>query len=102
MEVWDHNRDGSLTSNYLYVEEVDNRIVGKRQFYALFYPFLVETVRALLESLHYQRIRFFKLGSPDNDDLREADWFGMLAEKPFPNQIEPKRPIRHDRTKEKK
>jgi glycine/sarcosine N-methyltransferase len=98
LEVWDHNRDGSLTANYLFVEEVENRIVSKRQFYALFYPFRIELLRSLLEGMHYQRIRFFKMGSPDVEDLRDADWYAVIAEKPFPNQIEtkPKRRIKSD------
>ncbi len=84
VQVWDYNTDGSMVFNFLVFEEIENKIVSKRQFYVIYYPFTVERLREILVSMNYRNIHFFKLGDPSVTDLSQIDWFAVTAEKPFP------------------
>lgn len=95
IQVWDYNKNGSITFNFLVFEEIDNKIVTKRQFYEIYYPFTTDYLKALLESMSYQNIKICKLGDTSQTDLENIDWFTITAEKPieglFPDKKE-KRP----------
>ncbi len=91
LQVWDYNRDDSMTFNFLISEEIENKIVSKRQFYVLYYPFAQETVTGILEDMGYVNIRLCKLGEPDQTDLTDANWYALTAEKPGLESEEPKK-----------
>jgi len=83
VQVWDYRRDGSIFFNYLIFEEIDNKIVSKRQFYEIYYPFSHETVIAELTALNYQHINICKLGDTSVTDLNKIEWYALTAEKPI-------------------
>ncbi len=91
VQVWDYNPDGSMVFNFLLFEEIENKIVSKRQFYTLYYPFKSEDLRLILEAMGYHSIKFFKLGDPGSNDLSQIDWYAVTAEKPFPSEITDKK-----------
>ncbi|MCD4651137.1 MAG: class I SAM-dependent methyltransferase [Candidatus Cloacimonetes bacterium] len=82
LQVWDYNRDGSMTHNFLISEEIENKIVSKRQFYVIYYPFENACLPALLTDMNYENIRIFKLGDPSVKDMDEIDWYTIVANKP--------------------
>ncbi|HPM01167.1 MAG TPA: class I SAM-dependent methyltransferase [Candidatus Cloacimonadota bacterium] len=83
VQVWDYNKNGSITFNYLVFEEVDNKIVSKRQFYEIYYPFNYELLKQILEGMSYQNIKVCKLGDSGQTDLEKIDWYAVTAEKPI-------------------
>jgi len=87
IQVWDYNRDGSMVFNFLIFEEINNKIISKRQFYVIYYPFTVETIRLILEEMNYQNIQFFKMGDPENTNLQNSNWYSVMATKPFPELL---------------
>ncbi len=91
VQVWDYNPDGSMVFNFLIFEEIENRIVSKRQFYTIYYPFKTDDLRMILESMGYTKIKFFKLGDPGMEDLSQIDWYAVTAEKPFPQELPAKK-----------
>jgi ubiquinone/menaquinone biosynthesis C-methylase UbiE len=83
VQVWDYNKSGSITFNYLVFEEIDNKIVSKRQFYEIYYPFTFESLKSYLESMNYQNIKTCKLGDTSESDLDNIEWYTITAEKPI-------------------
>lgn len=83
VQVWDYAKDGSVLFNYLIFEEVDNKIVSKRQFYEIYYPFDIALVVSQLEALNYQNIHICKLGDYAYTNLEKIDWYAITAEKPI-------------------
>ncbi|MCB5249837.1 MAG: methyltransferase domain-containing protein [Candidatus Cloacimonadales bacterium] len=83
VQVWDYNKNGSIIFNYLIFEELDNKIVSKRQFYEFYYPFSIETLKQIIEKLNYQNIKVTKLGDSNSIDLEQIDWYALTAEKPI-------------------
>lgn len=91
VQVWDYLKNGSIMFNYLVFEEIDNKIVSKRQFYEIYYPFSVEKVKLILTTLNYQNIKVVKLGDPNHDDIEHIDWYALTAEKPIEEVFSDKR-----------
>ncbi len=85
VQVWDYNKDGSMIFNFLIFEEIENRIVSKRQFYVHYYPFSYTQIIEKLESMNYQHIRICKLGNIDETDIENIDWYTITAEKSIEN-----------------
>lgn len=83
IQVWDYNKNGSITFNYLMFEEIENKIVSKRQFYEIYYPFHHDILKGILEELNYINIHIFKLGDMKVDEMDQIDWYTITAEKPF-------------------
>ena len=83
IQVWDYNKDDSMTFNFLIFEEIENKIISKRQFYVIYYPFETEYLINLVESMGYENISIFKLGDPEVDVLNNIDWFSLMATKPY-------------------
>lgn len=79
LEVWDYNKDGSMTVNYMYSEEVENKIVSKRQFYAIYHPFTFASLKQILTELGYQNLQIKKLGDANITDLEQIDWYAITA-----------------------
>ena len=84
LQVWDYLKNGSMTFNYLLSEEIENRIVSKRQFYTHHYPFKLKDIVSVLEKLEYQKIEISKLGDTSQTDLKQIDWYTLTAVKPIP------------------
>jgi len=82
IQVWDYNRDGSMTFNFLIFEEIDNKIVSKRQFFVLYYPFTTQFILDILKEMNYQNVRVFKLGDHTQTNIEDIDWLAIMAEKP--------------------
>ncbi len=89
IQVWDYNKDDSITFNFLMFEEIDNKIVTKRQFYEMYYPFKTEVLIHILEQLNYENISFCKLGNTAETEMENIDWYAMIAEKSM-EEISPK------------
>jgi len=87
VQVWDYRRDGSIFFNYLIFEEINDKIVSKRQFYEIYYPFSHETIIEHLTSLNYQHINLCKLGEVGVTDINKIDWYAITAEKPIDTGI---------------
>ncbi|PID27876.1 MAG: hypothetical protein CSB55_07445 [Candidatus Cloacimonadota bacterium] len=83
LQLWDYNKNGSVTTNYLIFEEVENKIVSKRQFYTIYYPFKLEDVYSFLKEMGYDNIRFFKFGDMSVTDPKKTDWYCIQAVKPL-------------------
>ncbi|MDD3049771.1 MAG: class I SAM-dependent methyltransferase [Candidatus Cloacimonetes bacterium] len=83
LQVWDYNKDDSMTFNFLLSEEIDDKIVSKRQFYVVYYPFTIEQIKSILSEMNYKNIQIFKLGNTDVTDLEKIDWYSLIAEKPI-------------------
>lgn len=79
LEVWDYHKDGSLTANYLVSEEVENRIVSKRQFYTIHWPFPYHVITQTLAELGYGDLFSCKMGDTGVVNLNEADWYALTA-----------------------
>lgn len=89
IQVWDYNRDGSMTFNFLIFEEIENKIVSKRQFYVIYHPFTVDFISSILrDTYHYQDIKIFKMGNPRDTDISESNWYSVFARKPFNEELE--------------
>lgn len=88
LQVWDYLKDGSMVFNYLFSEEIENKIVSKRQFYTVYHPFKIKELVAILESMDYQKIRITKLGDPTFEDVNKIDWYTITAVKPIPELLE--------------
>ncbi|MCD4829111.1 MAG: class I SAM-dependent methyltransferase [Candidatus Cloacimonetes bacterium] len=101
IQVWDYNRDDSMTFNFLIFEEIGDKIVSKRQFYVIYYPFQRDTVTVLLEGMGYTDINVCRLGDADQHDISEANWYALTAVKPLSEELEPvhKAPMRPRATK---
>ncbi|MEA1972300.1 MAG: class I SAM-dependent methyltransferase [Candidatus Cloacimonadota bacterium] len=84
LQVWDYLKDGSMTFNFLLTEEIENKLVGKRQFYTRYFPFELKTLLAIFEKLEYQNIKVTKLGDPSQSDTDNIDWYTITAVKPIP------------------
>jgi SAM-dependent methyltransferase len=91
LQLWDYNKNGSITTNYLIFEEVENKIVSKRQFYTIYYPFKLDSVYGILKEMNYQNIRLFKFGDNSLTDPLKIDWYCIQAVKPLA-QAEPEKP----------
>ncbi len=87
VQVWDYNKNGSITFNYLVFEEIESKIVSKRQFYEIYYPFTFESLKTILESLNYQNIKVCKLGDVGITDMEKIDWYTVTAEKPIEGYV---------------
>ena len=83
VQIWDYHKSGPITFNYLIFEEIDNKIVSKRQFYEIYYPFTLELVMNCLEELNYKNINVCKLGDVNVKELEKIDWYAITAEKPI-------------------
>ena len=83
VQFWDHKKDGSIIFFHLIFEEIDNKIVSKRQFYEVYYPFKSIGVIECLKSLNYQNINICKLGDTSQKDLEKIEWYAITAEKPI-------------------
>lgn len=96
VQVWDYLKDGSMVFNFLIFEELENKIVSKRQFYVIQYPFKTQYLMDALNAMKYQKINLMKLGDPSVHDPEKIDWYAITAEKPFPELLEPekKAPVR--------
>jgi ubiquinone/menaquinone biosynthesis C-methylase UbiE len=81
MQVWDYLKDESIVFNYLITEEIENKIVSKRQFYEMYYPFSLDAVREILSELNYTNIFICKLGDHSQTDLDRIEWYALTAEK---------------------
>lgn len=81
LQVWDYNYDGSMTFNTLLFEEIENKIVSKRQFYVIYYPFRLKMITDILNTLSYTNIQFFKLGDYQEQDITKSNWYCILAQK---------------------
>ncbi|HPK41092.1 MAG TPA: class I SAM-dependent methyltransferase [Candidatus Cloacimonadota bacterium] len=91
VQVWDYNKSGSITFNYLIFEEIDNKIASKRQFYEIYYPFTFETIKGIIEGLNYQNFKVSKLGNQNETELEKIEWYAITAEKPIEGFVsEPK------------
>lgn len=97
VQVWDYNKSGSITFNYLVFEEIDNKIVSKRQFYEIYYPFTLDSLKAYLESMNFQNIKVCKLGDSSQTDLDKIEWYTITAEKPIDNYIPAEKKDRRNR-----
>ncbi|MCL2064489.1 MAG: methyltransferase domain-containing protein [Candidatus Cloacimonetes bacterium] len=90
VQVWDYNKDASIiVFNYLIFEEIDNKIVSKRQYYEIYYPFKIGLVLQTLEEMNYKNIDVCKLGDTSQKDLEKIEWYAITAEKPI-EEITPK------------
>jgi len=83
VQIWDYNSDGSILFNYLIFEEIENKIVSKRQFYEFYYPFSINIILDYLAELNYKDIVVCKLGDMNQKDLNKIDWYSIIAEKPI-------------------
>ena len=81
VQIWDYNSDGSILFNYLIFEEIENKIVSKRQFYEFYYPFSINLILECLKELNYKDINICKLGDTTQKDLDKIDWYAITAEK---------------------
>ena len=96
IQVWDYNRDDSMTFNFLIFEEIENKIVSKRQFYVVYYPFLRQRVIDILQQMGYEDIKLCKLGEPAEHDVTEANWYALTAQKPLPQPDAPDSPKKRE------
>jgi ubiquinone/menaquinone biosynthesis C-methylase UbiE len=83
VQVWDYHKSGSVLFNYLITEEIDNKIVSKRQFYEVYYPFPLTMITDYLKELKYININICKLGDAGYKDLEKIEWYAITAEKPI-------------------
>ena len=83
IQIWDYNSDGSILFNYLIFEEIENKIVSKRQFYEFYYPFSIDLILDALKELRYLNINVCKLGDTTQKELDKIDWYAIIAEKPI-------------------
>jgi ubiquinone/menaquinone biosynthesis C-methylase UbiE len=83
IQVWDYRKNGSIVFNYLIFEEVDNKIVSKRQFYEIYHPFNLKLITDYLAELNYTNINICKLGDTSVTDIDKIDWYALTAEKPI-------------------
>lgn len=83
IQVWDYQKDSSILFNYLIFEEIENKIVSKRQFYEIYYPFSINLILNYLKELNYQNITICKLGDYNQQDIEKIDWYSIIAEKPI-------------------
>ena len=87
IQVWDYLKDNSILFNYLIFEEIESKIVSKRQFYEIYYPFNTELIISSLKELNYQNIHICKLGDYNQTNLEKIDWYTITAEKPIEEVI---------------
>jgi len=83
LQVWDYHKSGSVLFNHLITDEIDNKIVSKRQFYEVYYPFSIHLVLDYLKVLNYKNISVCKLGDVLETDLNKIEWYSITAEKPI-------------------
>jgi hypothetical protein len=67
----------------LITEEVENKIVSKRQFYEVYYPFSINLVQDILKEMGYKNVMVCKLGDMSQKDLTKIEWYTITAEKPI-------------------
>jgi ubiquinone/menaquinone biosynthesis C-methylase UbiE len=87
IQVWDYQKDNSILFNYLIFEEIENKIVSKRQFYEIYYPFAISLLLEGLKELNYQNIKICKLGDVNQTDIEKIDWYSITAEKPIDEDV---------------
>jgi len=83
IQVWDWHRDGSILFNYLIFEEIENKIISKRQFYERYYPFSKDLIINTLKDLKYNNINLCKIGEASMKDIDKIEWYAITAEKPI-------------------
>ena len=86
VQVWDYikNEDEvAIMFNYLITEELDNKIISKRQFYEVYFPFTIDMIKEQLTALNYKNINVCKLGDATVKDIDNIDWYALTAEKPI-------------------
>ncbi len=84
--IWDYNKNGSITYNILFIEELENKIVSKRQFFCIYHPFKIKLVLDFFEERGYTDVQLCKLGDVNNQEIKEIDWYAITAVKPFSNK----------------
>jgi SAM-dependent methyltransferase len=83
IQVWDYKRNGSIFFNYLIFEELDNKIISKRQFYEIYYPFTLQQLLEELVKLNYHNVKICKLGDASQTNFDKIEWYTVVAEKPI-------------------
>jgi hypothetical protein len=79
VQVWDHE-DTTITFNFLYNYEKENKIIGQEILHETYFPFERVLIENKLETLGYD---ITKSGAFSNagGDIQTTDWYFILAKK---------------------
>lgn len=80
-QVWDHNDDGTVTFNFLYSYEKENRILRHEEFQELYYPLKKETIESFLRECGFRNIEIHNFGNPKITGFGDMEWYSIIAEK---------------------
>ncbi len=83
VQVWDHNQDGSITFNLLYIFERDKKVVQKEVFEEHYHPFTLKMVEDKLSDMGYVDLYLRPVPCDDPEtDFNKIDWYRIIAQKP--------------------
>lgn len=81
VQVWDHNIDGTITFNFLYSFEKDNKILRHEEYSETYYPLSVEFIVALLNELGFGELELYNLGNSKIKKYEDMQWYSIVARK---------------------
>lgn len=81
VQVWDYERDGSMTFHLLYTFERDNQIFQKEKFEEHYHPIPRRLLLDALAGLGYCDVKQFPFPATAEGDPEQAEWYCVLARK---------------------
>lgn len=81
MQVWDYNSDGTMTFNFLYSFERDNKVIRREEFQEIYYPVRREMLEKLLIELGFDEIEIYNFTNPKIKKFEDMEWYSIIARK---------------------
>lgn len=81
VQVWDYNEDGTMTFNFLYTFEKENKIIRKETFEERYYPILKDELLSYIKENGFTNIQIINFGFPEVRDFEDMEWYCILAQK---------------------
>ena len=79
IQVWDYNKDGSMTFNIIISYEKNKKIYDKKIFQEKYYPIKADTLVHHLEKLGFENIKIINHVFPQIDDFEKMKWYCIIA-----------------------
>ncbi len=81
VQVWDHNIDGTITFNFLYSFEKDNKILRHEEFAETYHPLSIELIVESLNKLGFGNFEIHNFGNAKIHKLEDMQWYSIIARK---------------------
>ncbi len=81
IQVWDYNKDSTITFNILYFFEKNGQIYKKEEFQELYYPLKRQHIIDELTRLGFGGFETYNLVHHHIKDFDKMDWYCLIAQK---------------------